>query len=106
MGGTDSDNFLNTIGRQTDGSGGDILLWKRRAERYLIASGLSYTIVHPGGLVDEEAGKRELVVDVDDKLMATSASRTVPRADLARVCIAALFEEKAKVCGLGVYCDV
>ena len=54
---------------------------------------------HPGGLVDEEAGKRELVVDVNDNLMATSATRTVPRSDLARVCIAALFEEKAKVCG-------
>ena len=39
MGGTDPKNFLNTIGRQPDGSGGDILLWKRKAERYLINSG-------------------------------------------------------------------
>lgn len=26
-------NFLNTLGRRPDGSGGDILLWKRKAER-------------------------------------------------------------------------
>lgn len=44
MGGTQSDNFLNTIGD------GNILVWKRRSERYLIDSGLSYFIVHPGGL--------------------------------------------------------
>ena len=42
------DNFLNTIGD------GMILLWKRRAERYLIDSGLNYTIIHPGGLIDEQ----------------------------------------------------
>lgn len=29
MGGTQPDNFLNTIGKQDDGTGGDILLWKR-----------------------------------------------------------------------------
>jgi uncharacterized protein YbjT (DUF2867 family) len=48
MGGTDRSNFLNTIG------GGDILVWKRRAEKYLVDSGLEYTIVHPGGLTDDE----------------------------------------------------
>lgn len=31
MGGTQPDNFLNTIGKQDDGTGGDILLWKRLA---------------------------------------------------------------------------
>lgn len=29
MGGTQPDNFLNTIGKKADGTGGDILLWKR-----------------------------------------------------------------------------
>ena len=75
-----------------DGSGGDILLWKRKAERYLISSGLEYTIIHPGesspaclaaslpardkvarlctgGLVDKPAGARELTVGVDDELL-------------------------------------
>lgn len=28
---------------------GNILMWKRKAEQYLIASGLTYTIIHPGG---------------------------------------------------------
>jgi hypothetical protein len=26
-----------------------LLQWKRKAEQYLIASGLNYTIIHPGG---------------------------------------------------------
>lgn len=36
MGGTDENNFLNSIGKSKDGSGdGDILVWKRKAEKYL-----------------------------------------------------------------------
>ena len=36
MGGTDENNFLNSIGKAKDGSGdGDILVWKRKAEKYL-----------------------------------------------------------------------
>jgi hypothetical protein len=31
------------------GSSGNVLLWKRKAEMYLIESGVDYTIVHPGG---------------------------------------------------------
>ncbi|KAH8071142.1 divinyl chlorophyllide a 8-vinyl-reductase [Aureococcus anophagefferens] len=81
MGGTQPENFLNTIGKQDDGSGGDILLWKRKAERYLVDSGVPFTIVHPGGLVDEEPGKRELTVEVDDVLLGLK-SRSVARASL------------------------
>jgi len=94
MGGTQPDNFLNSIGKRADGSGGDILLWKRKAERYLIESGLTYTIVHPGGLVDEPGGMRELRVGVDDELLAETF-RQVPRADVARVCCAALSAPEA-----------
>ena len=37
MGGTDEGNFLNRIGKDSDGNGnGDILIWKRKAEKYLI----------------------------------------------------------------------
>lgn len=37
MGGTDKNNFLNTIGKNKNGSGnGDILIWKRKAEKYLV----------------------------------------------------------------------
>jgi len=95
MGGTNPDNFLNSIGRRKNGSGGDILLWKRKAERYLVESGVPYTIIHPGGLVDEDGAKRELVVGVNDEIMkdpafASGGTRSVARADVARVCKAAL----------------
>ncbi len=63
MGGTQPENFLNTLG------GGDILKWKRRAEQYLVESGVPYTIVHPGGLLDDAGCQRQLVLDVDDKLL-------------------------------------
>lgn len=43
MGGTDPNHELNKLGN------GNILQWKRKAEQYLVASGMSYTIIHPGG---------------------------------------------------------
>lgn len=43
MGGTDPENMLNKLGD------GNILQWKRKAEQYLTQSGLTYTIIHPGG---------------------------------------------------------
>jgi len=86
MNGTQPDSFLNTIGRRPDGSGGDILLWKRKAERHLVASGMAYTIIHPGGLVDEPPSKRELVVGVDDELLlAGSGQGAAPRDFLSRL---------------------
>jgi uncharacterized protein YbjT (DUF2867 family) len=91
MGGTDPSNFLNSVGKKPDGSGhGDILLWKRKAEKYLIESGLDYTIIHPGGLVDNIVpGSQEFVLDVDDKLMVNK-KRSINRADVASLCVAAL----------------
>jgi len=89
MGGTQPDNFLNAIGVLPDGSGGDILKWKRKAERYLMASGMDYTIIHPGGLVDTPPRERQLNADVDDKLLERK-SRQVPRSDVARVACAAV----------------
>ena len=51
MGGTDENNPLNRLG------GGRVLVWKRVAEDYLIDSkAFTYTILHPGGLTDEEVG--------------------------------------------------
>ena len=91
MGGTDVDHFLNTMGN------GRILLWKRKAEKYLMASGLKYTIIHPGGLLPHpgpkrescEGGKRELVVGVDDEHL-NADDRTIPREDLAEVTVQCL----------------
>lgn len=49
MGGTDRNNRLNALGN------GNILVYKRKAEKYLITQNFSsYTIIHPGGLIDEE----------------------------------------------------
>ena len=89
MGGTNPDNMLNSIGKGGDGSGGNILLWKRKAEKYLIESGLAYTIVHPGGLTNDPGGLRELVAGVDDSQEGTS-NRNIPRDDVAAVLVASL----------------
>ena len=90
MGGTNPENPLNKLGRSEDGkTGGNILLWKRKAEKYLIDSGLTYTVVHPGGLLNEEGGQRELVVGVDDQQLETD-NRSIPRADVAELLIASL----------------
>lgn len=93
MGGTDPAHSLNALGRTAnpDGttSGGNILKWKRKAEVYLMESGLPYTIVHPGGLINEPGSERELVLGVDDSMDGTE-SRTVPREDVAEVMLQAL----------------
>lgn len=98
MGGTDPSNPLNTFGRTEDPEtgeekGGNILMWKRKSEKYLIeqagkASNLKYTIVHPGGLINEPGGQRELIVGVDDDRVTyggENSPRTVPREDVATV---------------------
>jgi nucleoside-diphosphate-sugar epimerase len=141
MGGTDPNNFLNSVGKVTDkktgriSGNGDILLWKRRAEKYLVEvsgvgckmwnvkmdvkwnntimtitvvtatlaqltsihflcnrqSGLDYTIIHPGGLVDTPGGKEEFVFDVDDNLYeGPNRSTRISREDLADLCVASL----------------
>jgi uncharacterized protein YbjT (DUF2867 family) len=94
MGGTNADHPLNNLGRITneDGtsSGGNIVKWKRKAESYLTEQDhVEYTIVHPGGLVNEPGGERKLVVGVDDDMSGTE-SRTVPREDVAQVMLEAL----------------
>mmetsp|Transcript_8757 Transcript_8757/g.25223 ORF Transcript_8757/g.25223 Transcript_8757/m.25223 type:complete len:331 (-) Transcript_8757:188-1180(-) len=92
MGGTQPDNFLNTMGN------GNILLWKRKAEEYLIQSGLEYTIIHPGGLTLDEGGARQLVLGVDDTLIGPDVPRDrrrIPRADVAELCVQSLLLEEA-----------
>eukprot|EP00534_Pseudo-nitzschia_fraudulenta_P001441 CAMPEP_0201127144 /NCGR_PEP_ID=MMETSP0850-20130426/28937_1 /ASSEMBLY_ACC=CAM_ASM_000622 /TAXON_ID=183588 /ORGANISM="Pseudo-nitzschia fraudulenta, Strain WWA7" /LENGTH=332 /DNA_ID=CAMNT_0047395871 /DNA_START=247 /DNA_END=1245 /DNA_ORIENTATION=- len=98
MGGTDPSNPLNSLGRKMDKdtgkeTGGNILMWKRKSEKYLIEksgsnSNLKYTIVHPGGLINEPGSQRELIVGVDDDRVTyggEDSPRTVPREDVARV---------------------
>lgn len=45
---------------------------------------MAYTIIHPGGLLDKDGGKRRLVVDIDDAMLERK-SRSIPRADVAQV---------------------
>lgn len=56
---------------------------------FILQSGLRYTIIHPGGLIDTPAGEEELILDVDDKLMVNE-KRSISRADVANLCVAAL----------------
>ncbi|KAM7254778.1 hypothetical protein ACFE04_020019 [Oxalis oulophora] len=89
MGGTNPNHPLNKLGN------GNILIWKRKAEQYLADSGVPYTIIRAGGLQDKEGGVRELLIGKDDELLQTE-TKTVPRADVAEVCIQALLYEEAK----------
>jgi uncharacterized protein YbjT (DUF2867 family) len=99
MGGTQIDNFLNTMGAGGSVGEANILLWKRKAEMYLIQTcsetNISYVIVHPGGLLDKPGGERELLVGVDDSLLAGDR-RSVPRADVAEFVVRALESDAIK----------
>jgi len=55
---------------------------------------LDYTIIHPGGLIDTPASQQQLVLDVDDKLLKNE-KRSISRADVANLCVAALESSKA-----------
>lgn len=95
MGGTQPENFLNTIGKiEGDDKSGNILLWKRMAEEYLIKSGMTYTIIHPGGLTDKPGGEKEIIFDVDDNLLQKT-SRQIPRQDVAEVCLQSILQPGA-----------
>lgn len=91
MTGTQKDSFLNSIG---EGAGDQIVMWKRKAEVYLIdlckSSNIEYTIVHAGGLSDAPSGQAPLAVGVDDTLREVKPVRRIPRADVAEVCVQAL----------------
>lgn len=95
MGGTNPDNMLNNFGRNPNGSGGNILKWKRKAEKYLMDSGMTYTIVHPGGLLNEPGGQRQLRVGVDDNILGAE-NRSIPREDVAEVMLQSLIQEDYK----------
>lgn len=93
MGGTNEQHPLNRIGN------GNILIWKRKAEQYLIDSGVDYTIVRAGGLQDQPGGNRELVVGKDDTLLShppDGIPTSIPREDVARVVVSALLEPNAR----------
>ncbi|NES25781.1 MAG: SDR family oxidoreductase [Symploca sp. SIO3E6] len=93
MGGTNENHPLNRI------SNGNILVWKRKAEQELIDSGIDYTIIHAGGLLNEPGGKRELLVGKDDTLLINPPGgipTSIPRADVAQLVMQALLEPNAR----------
>jgi uncharacterized protein YbjT (DUF2867 family) len=68
-----------------------ILVWKKQAEEYIQKSGLTYTIVRPGGLKNE---------DNLDAIMMQSADTlfdgSIPRQKVAQVAVEALLEADAR----------
>jgi uncharacterized protein YbjT (DUF2867 family) len=65
---------------------GLVLFWKKQAEKYLLSSGLKYTIVRPGGLKNEETAL-PLVMSTADTLFEGN----IPRFQVAQVCVESLF---------------
>ncbi|QSJ17933.1 SDR family oxidoreductase [Nostoc sp. UHCC 0702] len=68
-----------------------ILVWKKQAEEYIQKSGLTYTIVRPGGLKNED-NTDAIVMQGADTLFDGS----IPRQKVAQVCVESLFEPAAR----------
>jgi len=66
-----------------------VLIEKEQAEKYLIASGLTYTVIRPGGLKSEPA-TGNAVVTQDYKIAGT-----IHRADVAQLVCQCLFSDAA-----------
>jgi uncharacterized protein YbjT (DUF2867 family) len=68
-----------------------ILVWKKWAEEYIQRSGLAYTIVRPGGLMNDNN---------DDQIVMTRADQLfdgrIPRMKVAQVCVEAAKETSAR----------
>ncbi len=68
-----------------------VLYWKKQAEEYLQQSGLTYTIVRPGGLKNGDNADN-IVMSSPDTLFDGS----IPRPKVAQVCVEALSQPAAK----------
>ncbi|HEY9664359.1 MAG TPA: NAD(P)H-binding protein [Allocoleopsis sp.] len=68
-----------------------ILVWKKQAEAYLQQSGLTYTIVRPGGLKNDD-NSDAIVMQRADTLFEGS----IPRTKVAQVCVEALFQPQSQ----------
>ncbi|NJO40594.1 MAG: SDR family oxidoreductase [Cyanobacteria bacterium RU_5_0] len=68
-----------------------ILFWKKQSENYLQKSGLTYTIVRPGGLKNEDNSDAIVMSGAD-----TLSEGRIPRTKVAQVCVEALFQPEAK----------
>jgi uncharacterized protein YbjT (DUF2867 family) len=68
-----------------------ILVWKKQAEEYIQKSGLTYTIVRPGGLKNEDNSDSVVMQSAD-----TLFEGSIPRQKVAQVCVEALTEPAAR----------
>lgn len=68
-----------------------ILYWKKQAEDYIAKSGLTYTIVRPGGLKNEDTPDAIVMSGAD-----TLFEGSIPRTKVAQVAVAALSEPSAR----------
>ncbi|MEB3211700.1 MAG: SDR family oxidoreductase [Leptolyngbyaceae bacterium] len=68
-----------------------VLFWKKKAEAYLQRSGVTYTIVRPGGLKNEDNDNAIRMAGAD-----TLSEGNIPRTKVADVCVEALFQASAK----------
>ena len=68
-----------------------ILVWKKWAEEYLQRSGLTYTIVRPGGLKNDDNDDRIIMQGLDSLF-----DGSIPRTKVAQVCVEAIGNESAR----------
>jgi uncharacterized protein YbjT (DUF2867 family) len=68
-----------------------ILVWKKQAEEYIQKSGLTYTIVRPGGLKNEDNPDSVVMQGAD-----TLSEGSIPRQKVAQVCVEALIDPSAR----------
>ena len=86
MGATRDDHQLNRLFN-------NILIWKRRGEEAVAASGIPYTIIRPGGLNDGPGNEQTVVFEQGD---LPGLEKAISRADVARVTVAAVKDEEAR----------
>jgi uncharacterized protein YbjT (DUF2867 family) len=68
-----------------------ILVWKKQAEEYIQKSGLTYTIIRPGGLKNEDNSDAIVMQSAD-----TLFDGSIPRQKVAQVAVEALLEADAR----------
>jgi uncharacterized protein YbjT (DUF2867 family) len=94
---TNRDHPLNKLG--------NVMVWKLKGEDHLRDSGLPYTIIRPGGLLDKDAGQFRIVLRQGDDLPYTSKLSVTTRGDLALLCLAALDAEEFRNVTLEAFND-
>ena len=86
MGVTHDDHELNRLFN-------NILIWKRKGEDAVAASGIPYTIIRPGGLTDGPGNEQTVIFEQGDIM---GMNKAISRTDVARVTVAAVRDEEAR----------